>query len=180
MLYADRIKFYICRNKTIVNMEIISAIGFLILFVGSYFIGKAILEKTTDVTIDAAFKAADTTKKYGKPVVDKTLQSVEHIKKAIFKPNSFCAAWKFIEFVNMHGPHVGIAGHVTKEGKLFHTCEISDDEGKTVSVRFSASLGELDNQQIKEMKDRLFVGKTNSGKYYLYDEQFKDWQDVDI
>lgn len=108
-------------------------------------------------------------------------EPLQKTRDFIFKPNFFSEAWSFREFVQLHGPHVGLQSHINrKTQKIFHTLEIYNSEGKTYSVRFSLSLGELNAQQLNDRKDKLYVGKTNNGRYYLYDEYFKEWEDVDL
>lgn len=100
----------------------------------------------------------------------------------VYKPNSFSEAWLFTSFVKTFGPNIGLASHVnSKTNAMFHTCEICDSKGKTVSVRFDPSLGELTPDQLKERKSELFVGKRkDNNRYYLYDINYREWYDVEL
>lgn len=88
-------------------------------------------------------------------------------REDVYKPNLFSEAWPFVKFVDLYGPKIEIATRVdNKTNKSFKTCDISDTKGKTISIRFDYSLGELSPEQIQSRKDNLFVIKTY-GIYYL-------------
>lgn len=93
----------------------------------------------------------------------------------IYKPCAFSEAWTFMSFVKIFGPKIGLVSHMNSRTKdIFHTCEISDSDGKTISVRFDPSLGELTSNQLKERKMELWVGKRkDNNRYYLYDKTYK-------
>ena len=111
-----------------------------------------------------------------------TLKEQEDTNDVVFKPNAFAEAWSFGDFIKMFGPKVGLASHINKRtGTEFHTCEISNSEGRTLSIRFDSSLGELNASQFKERKNELWIGRRkDNGCFYLYDINFRDWSDVDF
>lgn len=100
----------------------------------------------------------------------------------VYKPCAFAEAWTFMSFVKIFGPKIGIASHMNnRTNVIFHTCEVSDSNGRTVSVRFDSSLGELTSKQLKERKMELWVGKRkDNNRYYLYDKNYKEWLDIDL
>ena len=114
----------------------------------------------------------------GSYLKDKAMQPLK-------SPESFTEVFSFVEFVKTNGPTVGLVSHTnSSNGKEFHTLEIKDDSGKTVSVRFHSSLGELNSKELKERKHNLMVGKRISDqRWYLYDKNFEDnsgWEEVDL
>lgn len=118
-------------------------------------------------------------------ILEKSTEIFKDTKQRITNPDTFTEVFSFIEFVKANGPTVGLASHTNKNtGKEFHTLEIKDDTGKTISVRFHSSLGELSSEQLKERKSELYVGKRNSDlRWYLYDKNYKDtngWEEVDL
>lgn len=119
-----------------------------------------------------------------KTAIDKSKIVTSSAKVALFSPSSFIETYTFIDFVKLNGSHVGIVTHTNKmTGDKFCTVDIKDSEGKTVSVRFHSSLGELTAEQLKCRKEELFVGKRAiDHRWYLYDTHYKDnsWQDVDL
>ncbi len=142
--------------------------------------GNAFIDKSVDVGVDAATKAAKSAKKHLTPVVNSTVESINRAKNAILKPDSFSEVCPLAEFIEIHGPILGLKAHINKEGILYHTCEVKNTKGKTISINFSDSLGELTASELKARRNELFVGKMNNGKYYLYDSNFKDWEEVTL
>lgn len=109
---------------------------------------------------------------------------VRGIKAIIIEPEFFIESYSFIEFVQMKGSKVGKVSHINRlTKKTFYTLEIQDSTGKTTSVRFHSSLGELSVEQLKERKAELFVGKKTLGhRWYLYDKSFneRNWKEVNL
>lgn len=91
----------------------------------------------------------------------------------------------FVDFVKNYGPNTAIASHINhKDNSEFSTLEISNEVGRTVSVRFHASLGELSVEKLRSLKENLYVGKDpKDGRWYLFDNNFREtkkWEDVDL
>ena len=112
-------------------------------------------------------------------------QTVADVRQAVSSPNSFLETMSFRDFVMKYGPKVGIASHINKvTGREFHTVEVKDSDGKTVSIRFHSSLGDLSSEQLKNRKDELYVGKrAMDHRWYLYDTHFTEngkWEDVEL
>lgn len=145
-------------------------------------IGNIIINGTTEIVVDTVDKGIDKSKKAVKS--PKTSKALSDIKAHVFKPASFIESFHFIDFVQEHGKNIRLYSHVNGvTGKLFHTLEITDDNGKTTSVRFHASLGELSAEELKSKKDKLFVGKRAlDRRWYLYDINYNDnsWEEVDL
>ena len=116
---------------------------------------------------------------------NKSKQLYSEIQEMLVHPQSFKESYPFVEFVKANGPHIGRVSHTNNStGKTFYTLEIRDDNGKTVSVRFHSSLGELSAEQLRERKGELYVGKRNiDHRWYLYDAAFREsgkWDSVDL
>lgn len=159
----------------------IASLFFLVIFFVFLRAGRKASEYVVDKTVDTAFTGARLTKKALTPVVNKTIETLLRTEKAIIKPNTFCETWSLVDFINTHGTSVGIQSHVNKAtGELFYTCEVRNPIGKSYSIRFSSSLGNLTSEEVSKRKKSLFVGKTNAGKYYMFDTSFKDWEDVPL
>lgn len=154
---------------------------FLIVFFVILHAGKKATEVIVDTTVDGISKGIS----IAKPIISNTVKSTEDtlskISKGVLKPNTFCEVWTLTDFVCKYGTSVGIESHINNTtGKVFHTCEVRNNLGKTYSIRFTASLGELSAQELKDRKDKLFVGKTNNGRYYMYDKFYKEWEEVNL
>lgn len=152
-------------------MDTVITVIVLLLIVPTFLvIGVMIIGKIAEVGYHGAKKVSKNSK-----------EPLQKIKNVLFKPNTFCSAWTLEDFSNLYGQHAKILSHFNRTTqKVFHTCEIYNDEGKTYSLRFSASLGELSLQELKDRKSKLYVGKTNNGRYYLYDEYYKEWETIDL
>lgn len=108
-----------------------------------------------------------------------------HKNKSTYKPDDFSEAWRFCTFMKFFGPKIQRASHTNGETQaVFHTLEISDYTGKTVSVRFSSYLGELSTEELRERKDELFIGKRKDNhRWYLYDKNYvrrEPWECINI
>lgn len=95
------------------------------------------------------------------------------------KSSLFVEDYTLLDFVREFGPKMQIGEH-TYNDKVFHTCRFIKPNGDITDVRFFSQLGELTKEQIRNRKDELFVGKMKSGRYYLHDENMKEWEEVDF
>ena len=91
----------------------------------------------------------------------------------------FINDYPLVEFVKLFGSKMQIGTH-TKNGKAYRDCRFINSKGMITKVRFFSQLGELTKEEIKDRKDELYVGKMESGKYYLHDERVKPWETVDL
>ena len=160
---------------------IIGAGLFLVVYFVVLHVGKKATEVIVDTTVDGIAKGVNAVK----PVITKTAKATadtfSKINNVVLKPNTFCEVWTLTDFVGKYGTSVGIESHINNTtGKVFHTCEVRNNLGKTYSIRFTSSLGELSAQELKDRKDKLFVGKTNNGRYYMYDKFYKEWEEVNL
>lgn len=160
--------------------ELGALVASLVFVVIYYFIlrgGEEAMNKGADATEKGVKKVVQKTS----PVVAQTKEKIEQAKKSLFAPNAFLKVWEFMDFVRTYGPIFKLVTHTnTDTGEIFYTCEVTDKSGKTKSIRFSSQLGELSAKEIAQRKNQLYVGQTNNGKYYLYDKNFKAWEDVDL
>lgn len=159
----------------------IGAFLFLIVFFLVLWLGNKAIDRGIDVASDGMSKAYRGTKKVATPIINNAKVKFDEVKDGIFHPNTFTEVWPFVDYIKQNGAVIGLQSHLNKiTGKPFTTCEVRDVNGKTKSIHFSKSLGELSSQQLKDRKDKLFVGKTNNGRLYLFDKYFKEWEDVDL
>lgn len=114
-----------------------------------------------------------TPKEYPTPLSPKPKEPISNTKES----SLFIEDYPLLVFTEKFGSKMQIGEH-KNNGKIFHTCRFIKPNGETTDVRFFSQLGELTKDQIKNRKDKLFVGKMVNGKYYLHDENVKEWEEV--
>ena len=102
-------------------------------------------------------------------------------KEDYTKPNAFVHTWSLLNFAHKYGPKMEISKSPDFNNReSFWRCRFTDKEGKQTYVRVSSSMGETSVSFIKENKTKLRVGQLPNGKFVLYDNNFKDWVDVNL
>ena len=97
----------------------------------------------------------------------------ENIKKI------FIEDYTLLDFARNHG-NMSVGKFTNNQGKTYHKCLFTKEDGISTSVSFFSQLGELTPQEIKDRKYELFVGQMKSGKYYLHAKDINLWEDVNI
>lgn len=111
-----------------------------------------------------------------KDVTKKGFLSGRETEKVI-QYDTFFDAWEFNKFLDINGPHVEKVWHKnTRTNKEYCTLNVTNSSGKTFSIRFHPTLGELAASDIKERKNELFVVKRkDNNEYYLIGSNYKEW-----
>lgn len=164
------------------GLAILVGILFAIFYVVVLKAGSFVVDKTIDAGVDAAEKATKTASEKLTPIASKAMDSMVKAKNAILKPYVFSETWRFKEFYMMNNrPRVSCQSNVNDEtGELYHIYTIHISQSKEVEVRCASSPGDLTPEKLNEIKEDLYIGKTNNGKYYFFDDNFKEWEDVPL
>lgn len=92
----------------------------------------------------------------------------------------FVENWTFADFYKKFGPKVKIGkctNHYTNEE--YDCCTFTNNYWDTVFVGFFKQLGSLTKEELVNRRYELFVGKTRSGFYRIYDSNIKRYGVID-
>lgn len=102
-------------------------------------------------------------------------------KREILSPTTFIKTYTLIDFAMQYGPKMKVGTfRNNKTREEYKTCMFINSNGLRTFVNFSTELGELTPLQISERKNELMIGQLPTGKFILYDNNWKDWADVNL
>ena len=97
------------------------------------------------------------------------------------KADAFVKTWSLEDFVKKFGPKMELGKFPEKNNReSFQRCRFTDTKGSRTYTSISFRIGEITPEQIKERKEKLRIGKLPNGHYVLYDNNWKDWKNVDL
>lgn len=97
------------------------------------------------------------------------------------QPSLFIQSWSLLDFAKKYGPKMQVRGYTNNStGEPFKLCVFIDNSGKETSVRFLSQLRGLTSSEISARKNELKISKMSNGKYYLHDNNIKEWEDIDL
>ncbi len=92
----------------------------------------------------------------------------------------FMKDWSLIDFTKEYGPKMQVGRFTKFNGKSYHKCIFTKDDGTQTFVRFFPQLGELTATEISNRKDELKVGLTVSKRFYLHSDNVEIWENVNL
>ena len=96
------------------------------------------------------------------------------------KESLFIQTWSLLDFAKQYGPKMQVGIFHTKEGKSFRKIQFVDKNDKCTPACFFSQLKELTSSEISARKNELKIGKMSNGKYYLHDNNIREWEDIDL
>lgn len=96
------------------------------------------------------------------------------------KESLFIQTWSLLDFAKQYGPKMQVGIIHTKEGRPFRKIQFVDKNGKCTPACFFSQLRELTSSEISARKNELKISKMSNGKYYLHNNNIREWEDIDL